>query len=200
MTLVLAATPGLSIDMSKTNQQPQGAAPVKAKPRKDWELFWRIIAGLMIVVIAWIIWVLYQITPRSVVTPLVYESQVKRGSTQQSETGAAAASPQLAPAKAAGQQAAGAPPLPQPTPDATAAALLMDQAQAAMRSGAHQSSADVQAAALEQRIEPIRGERLKLSTEITTPLVEKKSVPKQQKARPDGVPPVPATAAGKVRP
>ncbi len=200
MTLVLAATPGLSIDMSQTNQQPQGAAPVKAKPRKDWELFWRIIAGLMIVVIAWIIWVLYQITPRSVVTPLVYESQVKRGGTQQSETGAAAASPQLAPAKSAGQQAAGAPPLPQPTPDATAAALLMDQAQAAMRSGAHQSSADVQAAALEQRIEPNRGERLKLSTEITTPLVEKKSVPKQQKARPDGVPPVPATTAGKVRP
>ena len=200
MTLVLAATPGLSIDMSKTNQQPQGAAPVKAKPRKDWELFWRIIAGLMIVVIAWIIWVLYQITPRSVVTPLVYESQVKRGGTQQSETGAAAASPQLAPTKSAGQQAAGAPHLPQPTPDATAAALLMDQAQAAMRSGAHQSSADVQAAALEQRIEPIRGERLKLSTEITTPLVEKKSVPKQQKARPDGVPPVPATTAGKVRP
>ena len=200
MTLVLAATPGLSIDMSKTNQQPQGAAPVKAKPRKDWELFWRIIAGLMIVVIAWIIWVLYQITPRSVVTPLVYESQVKRGGTQQSETGAAAASPQLAPAKSAGQQAAGAPPFPQPTPDATAAALLMDQAQAAMRSGAHQSSADVQAAALEQRIEPVRGERLKLSTEITTPLVEKKSVPNQHKARPDGVPPVPATTAGKVRP
>ncbi|OGA34385.1 MAG: hypothetical protein A3G80_00400 [Betaproteobacteria bacterium RIFCSPLOWO2_12_FULL_62_13b] len=200
MTLVLAATPGLSIDMSQTNQQPQGAAPVKAKPRKDWELFWRIIAGLMIVVIAWIIWVLYQITPRSVVTPLVYESQVKRGGTQQSETGAAAASPQLAPAKSAGQQAVGVPPLPQPTSDATAAALLMDQAQAALRSGAHQSSADVQAAALEQRIVPIRGERLKLSTEITTPLVEKKSVPKQQKARPDGVPPVPATTAGKIRP
>lgn len=200
MTLVLAATPGLSIDMSQTNQQPQGAAPVKAKPRKDWELFWRIIAGLMIVVIAWIIWVLYQITPRSVVTPLVYESQVKRGGTQQSETGAAAASPQLAPAKSASQQAVGAPPVPQPTSDATAAALLMDQAQAAMRSGAHQSSADVQAAALEQRIEPVRGERLKLSTEITTPLVEKKSVPNQHKARPDGVPPVPATTAGKVRP
>ena len=173
MTLVLAATPGLSIDMSQTKQQPQGAAPVKAKPRKDWELFWRIIAGLMIVVIAWIIWVLYQITPRSVVTPLVYESQVKRGGTQQSETGTAAASPQLAPAKSAGQQGVGAPPLPQPTPDATAAALLMDQAQAALRSGAHQSSADVQAAALEQRIEPIRGERLKLSTEMATPPVEK---------------------------
>ncbi|MBI5910456.1 MAG: hypothetical protein HY848_10940 [Betaproteobacteria bacterium] len=186
--------------MSQTNQQPQGAAPVKAKPRKDWELFWRIIAGLMIVVIAWIIWVLYQITPRSVVTPLVYESQVKRSGTQQSETGAADASPQLAPAKSAGQQAVSAPPVPQPTHGATAAALLMDQAQAAMRSGAHQSSADVQAAALEQRIEPVRGERLKLSTEITTPLVEKKSVPKQRKAPPDGVPPVPATTAGKVRP
>lgn len=203
MTSVIAVTPGLSIDMSQTKQLPQGAAPVKeSKPRKDWELFWRIIAGLMMVVIAWIIWVLYQITPRSVVTPLVYESQVKRGSTQQSETGAAAASPQSAPAKSAGQQAAGAPPVPQPTPEATAAALLMDRTQAAMRSGAHQSSADVQAAALEKRIEPVRGEWLKLSTEITTPLVEKKSVPKQREAGPDGAASVPAATdqAGKVRP
>ncbi len=174
MTLVLAAKPGLSIDMSQTKQQPQGAAPVKAKPRKDWELFWRIIAGLMIVVIAWIIWVLYQITPRSVVTPLVYESQAKRSGTQPSEAGAATASPQLAPAKSAGQPAAGAPSVPQPTPDATAAALLMDQAQAELRAGAHQPSADVRAAAAEHRIDPVRGERLKLSTEITTPMVEKK--------------------------
>jgi hypothetical protein len=174
MTLVLAAKPGLSIDMSQTKQQSQGAAPVKAKPRKDWELFWRIIAGLMIVVIAWIIWVLYQITPRSVVTPLVYESQAKRRDTQPSEAGAAAASSQSAPAKSAGQPAARMPPVPQPTPDATAAALLMDQAQAGLRAGAHQPSADVQAAAPEQRIDPVRGERLKLSTEITTPLVEKK--------------------------
>lgn len=174
MTLDLAAKPGLSIDMSQTKQQPQGAAPVKAKPRKDWELFWRIIAGLMIVVIAWIIWVLYQITPRSVVTPLVYEFQAKRSGTQPSDAGAAGASPQSAPAKAAGQPATGAPSVPQPTPDATAAALLMDQAQAALRAGSHQSSADIQAASPALRIDPVRGERLKLSTEMATPPVEKK--------------------------
>jgi len=173
MILVLAAKPGLSIDMSQSNQQEQGAARTKPSVRKDWEWFWRIIAGLMIVVIAWIVWVLYQITPRSVVTPLVYEFQVKRSGTQQSEAGGAAASPPSAPAAFAGRQAVGAPPA-SPTPDATAAALSMDRAQAALRSGDHQSSADVQAAALEQRVDPVRGERLKLSTEMTTPLVEKK--------------------------
>lgn len=190
--------------MSQTKQQQQGAAPAESKPRKDWELFWRIIAGLMIVVIGWIAWVLYQITPRSVVTPLVYESQIKRSGTQQSEpdTVSAVVSLQPIPANSAAQEGPGALPVAQPAPDVAAAALLMDQAQAAMRSGAHQSSADVQAAALEKRIEPVQGERLKLSTEITTPLVERKSIPEQQEARPGGAPPVPAATdqAGKVRP
>jgi hypothetical protein len=76
--------------MSQTKQQEQGAAPAKPRVRKDWELFWRIIAGLMVVIIGWIVWVLYQITPRSVVTPLVYESQVKPLVSHPSATGAVA--------------------------------------------------------------------------------------------------------------
>lgn len=210
MTLVLAAKPGLSIDMSQTNQQEQGAAPTKPRVRKDWELFWRIIAGLMVVIIGWTVWVLYQITPRSVVTPLVYESQVKPLGTQQSATGAASAVASLQPAAAppAAQEGAAALPVPQPVPEAAAAALAIDQAQAGVRTGAHQSSADVQAAALEKREEQLkreqqlRRERLKLSTEITTPLAERKRIPKKQQGKPDGAPPVPAAtdAAGKVRP
>ena len=210
MTLVLAAKPGLSIDMSQTNQQEQGAAPTKPRGRKDWELFWRIIAGLMLVIIGWIVWVLYQITPRSVVTPLVYASQVKRGGTQQSEASAAepAASLQPTPAKSAAQDGAAGLAVPAPAPEAAAAAVLMDQAQSAMRSGAHQSSADVQAVALEEREEQLkreqqlRRERLKLSTEITTPLAERQRIPKKQEGNPDGAPAVPAAAdaAGKARP
>ncbi len=173
--------------MNQSRQQEQDGAPTKPKVRKDWELFWRIIAVLMLLIIGWIVWVLYQITPRSVVTPLAYEFQVKSVGTQPSATGAASAvaSPQPAAANPAAQEGAAAVALPQVAPEAAAAALAMDEAQAAMRSGAHQSSADVQAAALEEkkeqrrRAEPIERDGLKLSPEITTPLVGRKGIPKQ---------------------
>jgi hypothetical protein len=186
--LVLAAKPGLCIDMSQTNQQEQSAARAKPVMRKELELFWRIIAGLMVITISWVLWVLYQIAPRSVVTPLVYESQVKRAGTQPSASGAAGtvASPQPTAAAPAAQAGAAAVDMPQASPGAAAAALAMDRAQAGARSGAHQASADVQAAALEQweeqlqRAEPLERDGLKLSPEITTPLAERKRIPKKQ--------------------
>ena len=91
MALVLATKPGLSIDMNQTTQQEQGAVPAKPRTRRDWEWFWRIIAGLMLLVIAWVAWVLYQITPRSVVTPLAYADQVRPIGTQPSAAAAPAA-------------------------------------------------------------------------------------------------------------
>jgi len=207
--LVLAAKAGLSIDMSQTNEQEQGADPAKPRARKDWEWFWRIIAGLMLVIIAWTAWVLYQITPRSVVTPLVYESQAKPVATHAPATGAAAgASSQPAAVTPSSQQEAAALPVTQPTPEAAAAASAMDEAQAAARSGAHPSSADVQAAALEKREEQLRREeqlkreRLKLSTEIATPPTEQEKIPKQPESKADGTPAIPAAtgASGKARP
>ena len=189
--------------MSQTKQQQQGVIQSESGPRKRGELFWRTIAGLMIVVIAWSLWVLYQITPRSVVTPLAYDFQAKRSGTQQSQAGAAAAaSLQPDPAKPAAQDGAAGLAVPQPVSEATAAELRMEQAQAAQRSGAHQSSADVQAAAMEKGIESVQERRLKLSTEITTPLVERRSIPQEQNTRPEGTPPVPSATdqAGKVRP
>jgi len=182
MTLVLVAEPGLSIDMSQTTQQEQGAAPAKPRARKDWEWFWRIIAGLMLLVIAWVAWVLYQITPRSVVTPLAYATPIRPIGTQQS--------------------AAGAPSAPQPAPPAAAADLAMDLAQAAARSGAHQSSADVQAAAMEKKGEQIKGEGLRLATEISIPPAEKQGIPKTPEGKAGGAPAVPAEtgAIGKDRP
>ena len=188
MTLVLATKPGLNIDMSQSNQQEQGTVPGKPRVRKDLELFWRIIAGLIVVIIVWIVWVLYQITPRSVVTPLAYESRVKALGAQQSATGAAEtlASPQPTAAAPAAQPGAAAVAVPQPSPGTAAAAVAIDEAQAGARTGAHQSAADVQAAALEQRkeqlqrVEPLERDGLKLSPEITTPLAERKRIPKKQ--------------------
>lgn len=170
--------------MSETKQQEQGAAP--AKVRGDMELFWRIIAGLIVIVIGWSLWVLYQITPRSVVTPLVYESEAKRIAAQKSANGAAAAtaSPQSPAAAGAAQPGAGASTTPQASSEPAAADTAMDRSQAAARSSADQASAGIPAAAPEKREEHPRSterqEGLKLSTEITTPLVERKSVPKEQ--------------------
>lgn len=171
----------------------KSATPAEPRARKDWELFWRIIAGLMLIIIAWIAWVLYQITPRSVVTPLAHESRVKTIGLHPGASGAAAPA---APAEAV------APSAPQPAPEAATADPAMDLAQTAARSGAHQSSADVQAAALEKKQEQIKGEGLRLATEISTPLAEKHRIPKTPEGEPDGAPAVPAAigAAGKDRP
>ena len=168
--------------MSQTNQREQGGAATTVRPgaRSDWELFWRIVAGLMLVVITWVIWVLYQITPRSVVTPLAFESSAKSTGMPQAATGgsAADASPSpLSPAPAVRSPRAA---------ETAAAGLTMDQAQAAAHAGAHQPSADVQAVPSGQgpekaaEKEPLKREGLKLSTEIATPLAEKKRIPGKQ--------------------
>ena len=155
--------------MSETRPQEQGAAPVAANAHGRWEWFWRIIAGLIVITIGWVAWVIYQITPRSVVTPLVYEVQARSMRAQQSGGGMSEVAPT--------QQAASAVP-PRSTPEVAAADVAMQQAQAAMHAGAHQASADVQAAGLTQVEEAKRGEMLKLSTEITTPLTERRSPPR----------------------
>lgn len=177
--------------MNQTKQQEQGAAPTKPKARKDWELFWRIIAGLMLLVIAWVVWVLYQITPRSVVTPLAYASQIKPIDTQP----AAAVSAGIAPSA------------PQPVLEPTAAERAMALAQEAARSGVHQASADIQAAAMDDKAaalkpEPAKGEGLRLATEIAVPPAGKPGIPAKQEGRPEGASAVPAAsgAAAKDRP
>lgn len=152
--------------MSETTLQE--TAPAQVNVRGRWEWFWRIIAGLMLVTIGWVAWVAYQIMPRSVVTPLAYASQDKQIATQAT----APASTQPAPA---------------------AADLAMAEAQAALRDGAHQASADVQAAALAKVEQAVRGEGLKLSTEITTPLAERQSPRKnEQDSSPGTAPSAPA--------
>ena len=159
--------------MSQTNQQEQRLAPAKPGARRDLELFWRIIAGLMLIVIAWVVWVIYQIAPRSVATPLAYEAGAKSMGKLQTATGASA-SGALLPAPTSAVQATAPEMSPGPAEPA-AADLAMDRAQAAARAGAHQSSADVQAAALEAGRQSVRApervmmDGLRLSTEIASP-------------------------------
>jgi hypothetical protein len=169
--------------MSQTNQQGREAAPAKTRARKDWEWFWRIIATLMLIVIAWVIWVLYQITPRSVVTPMAYEPRAKSIGVQQPAATAAEVGTPLTQTSPMSAVQAGAPVLAPSQPVATASDAAMDQAQAAARAGAHQASADVQAAALDKKQESaakeerLQPEGLKLSTEIGAPPAEKKKSP-----------------------
>jgi len=155
--------------MSETKPQEEGTGPIAANAHRQWEWFWRIIAGLIAITIGWVAWVMYQIMPRSVVTPLVYEAQVGQSRAQRSAGGT--------PEVAAAQPPASAL-VSRPAPQATAADVALAQAQAAMRAGAHQASADVQAAGIARTEQSERADMLKLSTEITTPLAERPSPPK----------------------
>jgi len=158
------------MQMSQTMEQEQRPAPAEPGVRKGMESFWRIIAGLILVVIAWALWVVYQIAPRSVATPLAYEAGA-RSSGRLQMPATAGAPGALPPAPTASVQAGVAPAPAQPT----AADPAMDRAQAAARAGAHQASADVQAARAQQdqqsvrEPEQVKMEGLKLSTEIATP-------------------------------
>ena len=156
--------------MSQTKQQEQGAAAAKPGARRDWEWFWRIIAGLMLVVIAWVVWVLYQISPRSVVTPLAYSNQARPlGAVQPA-----------ADAPAAPVQEAVAPP---PQEAGAAAADRTSDA-------AHQASADAQASAPEKKEEPVKG--LRLATELSTLPADKPRTLKAEEGKPGGGAALPA--------
>ncbi len=174
--------------MSQTKQQ-QVAAAGSPRPRKDWELFWRIIAGLMLLVIAWVLWVLYQITPRSVVTPLAYANPIRSIGTHRAATGAAAP---------ANPTPAVPPPAPQPAAQAPAADAAVDQVPAAVPAGAHQTAADVQATAPEKTQPPMLGVGLRLATEISTPVAGKPGSLNTPEGRSGGAPA--ADAVGKQRP
>ena len=163
-----------ALTMSQTKHQEQGTEAAAPRVRKDWELFWRIIAGLILLVIAWVAWVAYQIMPRSVVTPLAYATQVKPISMQNSESGVAA------PPVPAASVVPSAP----PSPTETAA------------------DAPVPAAAVETKALSVSGEGLRLATEISIPPAGKQEAATTQEGKPGSAPVVPAGAgaAGKTRP
>ena len=188
MRLVLAAKPGLFIDMSQTKQQEQGAA-AEPEARKHWEWFWRIVAGLMLVVIAWVVWVLYQITPRSVVTPLAYASQVRPiGATQP---------PAAAVIPAAPAQDAAVAPVAQPGTAGAAAGAATDTAAAVTQSGVRAVSADAQSGSTERKEEPVKAQGLRLARELSAPPADKPGIAKTGDGRPGGAGAVPAAGAAR---
>jgi hypothetical protein len=190
--------------MSQTKQQQQEAAAGSPRPREDWELFWRIIAGLMVLVIAWILWVLYQVTPRSVVTPLAFANRIRPIGRQQPATGAAAsavAPPAVAAPGSPSATAVTASPAVTPLalpPAATATGAPTDKAQAAVAAGAHQPSADVRPPAAENTEQQVQEVGLRLATEISTPAAEKQGSVKVQEGASGSAPA--AGAVGKQRP
>jgi len=135
--------------------------------RKDWRrVMWEIIAGLVIGV-GWAVWVMYQISPRSVVTDLAFQSQAKRL-----------------------QAAAGLPPPAAPQTQEPAAAPIAAPAQIAAPQSAPAAAISESAATAVAPVlpatkvtEPVNADMLKLATEIATPLAKKGSAAKPSAER-----------------
>jgi MSHA biogenesis protein MshN len=186
-------------DLDKRHAADGGgkALPPQLRPvaaRKDWSrVMWEIGAGLVIGA-GWSVWVLYQISPRSVVTELAFQSQAKKphqaaaglqapeGSQVQPPPVASAAAlpnPAVPPAAPLG---AGAPVPPAAAPAvATAASMPVPQ--------------------LSPGGEAIKVDMLRLATEITTPFNEKSfGVKPGTERKSQGGSAQEVKAAGKVKP
>lgn len=135
----------------------QQLRPVPA--HKNWRrIVWEIGAGL-IIGLGWTLWVLYQISPRSVVTELAFQSQAKKlqaAAALQAPAAAPAAPPPVAapalPAQAPAPPGLPVPAMPAPAPELPAAAPAVPAPRSA---------------------EPARLDSLKLATEIAAPVDEK---------------------------
>jgi len=144
---------------------PQQLRPV-ATPKSWRRIMWEIGAGL-VVGAGWSVWVLYQISPRSVVTELAFQSQAKKAQQLaaglQPPTNSQAQPPLVAPTAAVPMQAA--------APQAPAVAVVPSPAAPATSAAAPALPATPSTA-------PIKVDMLKLATEISTPLNQKNAGPK----------------------
>jgi MSHA biogenesis protein MshN len=166
----------------------QHLRPVAAK-RDFGEAFWRIMAGLMVVVVCWVGWLLWQITPKPVVTELAYQA---RGQVH------AAPSPVAVPA------------LPVAVASAPAADSSVAAAPTSSEKGA-ESAAPVAAAPPAPAVasstaavpaEPAKVDMLRLATEITTPIPARraKSAPVKAETKSGKVSPTDAKTLAAVAP
>ena len=139
----------------------QQLRPVPA--RKNWRrIMWEVGAGLVIGA-GWAAWVLYQISPRSVVTDLVFQLQAKR--------------PQVA----AGPQAPAGPQALRPAEAPTAPAPA--QAAAPQSPPAAATTPPAPALPATKGTEPVNADLLKLATEIATPFNERNVAAKPRAER-----------------
>jgi MSHA biogenesis protein MshN len=133
----------------------QQLRPVQA--RKGWQrIMWEVIAGLVIGS-GWAVWVMYQISPRSVVTDLAFQAQAKR-----LQAAAGLQAPVAPPPAQAAVAPASAVPAPAAAPQAPPAATMPAPAPAVSAPAPSGKSA-----------EPVTLDMLKLATEIATPYDEK---------------------------
>ena len=116
------------------------------------DFFWRTMAMTMLFTVAWVAWLIWQLTPHPVVTELAYQSSRGKASAP-----ADAASPRLDSA-----------PAPQAAPPQPAPALP------AALSSAPTDSALARAPVL-QRSEKVNVDMLRLATELTTPIPQRSS-------------------------
>lgn len=57
-----------------TTRTPGRQRPTRSR---DWEWFWRFLAAVMVVVVAWIVWIAIQISPPEIFLPAAYEAAAK---------------------------------------------------------------------------------------------------------------------------
>ena len=87
--------------------QQQGTSE-SAPRRSDWEWFWRFLAVVMAISVAWVIWIASQIGPRPLATPAAYEAAAQAKSRS--------AKGRISPAPAPAPEPAPAPSMPQNVP------------------------------------------------------------------------------------
>ena len=138
----------------------QQLRPVPA--RKDWRrMMWEVGAGLIIGA-GWAAWVMYQISPHSIVTDLAFQSQAKRLQ--------AAGGLQAPPAPPAAQ-----PPLAPVAQMPAQAAAQVPPAAAMPAPAVPEVPATAPAPPATKGTEPVKAGGFKFATEIATPINEKSS-------------------------
>ncbi len=129
-------------------QQTADPGDAAAKPQKmigEW--FWRFLAVVMLVVVGWILWIIYQINPQPLITPAGFAAAAKARASQDAK---GVITPAAAPV--------------------TAATAVDRSAQAA---SAQAETAKPPAAPAAAKEPPVNVERLRFSDSIETPIPER---------------------------
>ena len=133
---------------------PGGAAPVPQKRVGEW--FWRFLAVVMLVTVAWVLWIIYQLNPQPLLTKAGFEAAARARASQ-------GAKGVITPAAAPGIAPAGA------------AVPAADGSGQAASTQAEAPKPPVQAPPPEPKEPPVNAERLKFADSIETPIPERGS-------------------------
>jgi hypothetical protein len=129
----------------------QTAAPGAATPKPQkmiGEWFWRFLAVVMLATVGWVLWIMYQINPQSLITKAGFEAAAKARASQDAKGVI--------------------------TPAAPATAAAADGAmQGAASASAEAPKSPVQAVRAEPKEPPVNPERLKFADTIETPISER---------------------------